>query len=436
MTSENQPGRRPPTINLTATEVENPAAAKDDAAKGVGAEDGAADSVSPQTASEAAPDQKPEAEASPASGGGRSYALIALVGVVVIAAAAGGLWYKGLIPGQTTWSQNVSSDDHAPPPAAAPSTSSTANSDVTARLDKIEHALQTPARQEPAPIPPALTNRLNTTEAQNKSLTDSIAALKQRIDDIAAASQSAAKQAASANAAANAAQSSLKTNVQDSVKEAMHSADQSGALKSDLDALNDRVAGLENAVKALAEKETQAAATTNDQPLRLALAASALRSEVERGAPYQAELAAAKALGADQEAVAALEAFAASGVPSARALANALAALAPELRQSAVTTSDASFLGKLKANAEKLVEFTPINAPPGNDPSSVTARVAIDAEHTDIEAALTDIANLPDKTKPLAADWVKKAQARDAAIAASRRIAEDAMAAMTKPAAP
>ena len=71
----------------------------------------------------------------------------------------------------------------------------------------------------------------------------------------------------------------------------------------------------------------------------------------------------------------------------------------------------------------------------GNDPSAVIARIDIDAARGDIAAALDDIAALPDSAKPLAADWIKKAQARNAAIAAARQIAADALAALSKPAA-
>jgi hypothetical protein len=48
---------------------------------------------------------------------------------------------------------------------------------------------------------------------------------------------------------------------------------------------------------------------------------------------------------------------------------------------------------------------------------------------------LQDIAALPDRIKPLTADWAKKAQAREDAIAASRNISADALAAISKPAA-
>ena len=58
----------------------------------------------------------------------------------------------------------------------------------------------------------------------------------------------------------------------------------------------------------------------------------------------------------------------------------------------------------------------------------------LDAEHADIAAALADISALSDAVKSLAADWVKKAETRQAAIAAARNIAAVALAALGKPA--
>ena len=58
-------------------------------------------------------------------------------------------------------------------------------------------------------------------------------------------------------------------------------------------------------MKALSDNATRQAASADDRAARLTIAAEALRAAVERGAPYQAELAAAKSLGADQSATAA-----------------------------------------------------------------------------------------------------------------------------------
>ena len=212
------------------------------------------------------------------------------------------------------------------------------------------------------------------------------------------------------------------------------SAAQAGVARSDLDALAARIAPLESAVKTLADDIKHETATADDRAARLTVAAEALRATVERGAPYQAELAAAKSLGADPSATAPLEAFAASGVPGAAALARELASLMPALQQAAEpASSNSSFLARLESNAQHLVRITPVDAPPGDDPSSVVTRISVDAAHADIAAALADIAKLPDAAKPLAAAWVEKAQARNAAIAASRKLAADALAALSKP---
>jgi hypothetical protein len=175
-------------------------------------------------------------------------------------------------------------------------------------------------------------------------------------------------------------------------------------------------------------------ASADDRAARTTVAAEALRAAVERGVPYQAELAAVKSLGVEDSALAPLEPFAADGIPSVAVLARELTALTPALvRASGAAPSEDSFLGRLQANAQKLVRVTPVDAPPGDDSGAIIARIDVDARRSDIAAALAEIARLPDAARSLASAWVKKAEAREAAIAASRRIAADALAALGKP---
>jgi hypothetical protein len=142
-----------------------------------------------------------------------------------------------------------------------------------------------------------------------------------------------------------------------------------------------------------------------------------------------------QSLGADHNTTAPLEAYAATGVPHADVLAHELALLVPGLQQATDNSSgDTTFLSKLEANAQHLVRITPVDAPPGDDVTSVIARINIDALRGNIAGALNEIAALPDSAKAIAADWVQKAQAREAAIAASRRIAAEAVAVLGKPA--
>jgi hypothetical protein len=400
MTSEpdSTPRRRPPTIDLTATEVdaEKPAAAPEPAA---------ADARSDTGQQTGAP--------APAPGRPRSAIKLAVAGIVVgaiaVVAIGAGLWFGGYLPPGL-----LPVSPSAQPPNSA------AIADIAARLNKIEGAIanQQQKTAPPSQPDPALVSRLAAAEAATKSLGDSLAALTHRVDDATAAAQNALAQAKSASTAADAAKS----------------AGQSGVARSDLDALAARIAALESAEKTLSDDVKHQSAGADDRVARLTVAAEALRASVERGVPYQAELAAVKSLGADPSATAPLEAFAAAGVPRAAALVHELASLAPALRQAAEpAASNSSFLDRLESNAQRLVRITPVDAPPGDDPASVVTRINVDVAHADIAAALADIAKLPDAAKPLAAAWVAKAQARDAAIAASRKLAADALAALSKP---
>jgi hypothetical protein len=313
----------------------------------------------------------------------------------------GGFWVAGFVPSQQT----------AAP--SAPGVNATSADEVSSRLDKIQQALQAPRPEQ------ALIARVAVAEAQTKSLGDSLAALNRRLDDVAAASQSALAQAKAAAAAAEEAKSAGQTGVQ----------------RSDVDALNNRIAALESAVKSLSADVAHRTPSADDRAARLTVATEGLRAAVERGAPYQAELAAAKSLGADQNVTASLEPFAADGVPNATALAHELSMLTPALLQaSGAAPSQGSFLGRLQANAQKIVRIAPIDVPAGDAASSVIARINADAARGDTAAALADIGRLPEAARALAENWVKKAETREAAIAASRRIAADALAALGRPA--
>jgi hypothetical protein len=444
MTSEpdSKPGRRPPTIELKATEVERPEAT---APTG---ETAAADTPPPESSSPASPNPPSNAGA---GRGLKTYALGAILGAVAMLVIVAALRFTGVIP----YRENA-----APALPAAPESSVGAmqpapnnESALSERLDRLERAFQAQRTEPPQ------SNRTAAAEAQTKALSDSVAALSRRLDDIAATSQSAAKTADAAQATAEAAKSA-RANASQSATQAANDAvskaaseaasqaasqvagqitgqvaSQTSGQKSDLDALTNRLAALESAVKALSENAAHPAEGANDQAARLTIAAEALRAAVERGAPYQAELAAVQSLGVTQDAAAPLAPFAATGVPTPAALAHDLAALTPELRRASEPSSGGStFLGRLEAHAQHLVSITPVDAPAGNEPSAVIARIEADAEHADIAAALTDIAALPETAKPLAADWIDKAKARETAIAASRKIAAAALANLSKPA--
>lgn len=375
--------RRPPTIDLTATEIET------------------------ETPERQAEPGNPKARAG-LNFGGRLVvpAIAAIAGALLTAGLGVGLWLAGIVPPQSATAPNTTRGP-----------SNAVIEQMNARLDKIEAALRAP-RPDSGPV-----SRMSSAEAQSKSLTDSLAALNRRVDDVAVTAKDAL---AHADAAANAAHDAI------TAANTAKGTAQTGVQRSDLDALAARITALENSIKILSATTASQTASAQDRAARAAVAAEALRAVVERGAPYQAELAAMKSLGADHNALAALEPLAASGVPTEAQLAQQLLQITPSLRQaSGPPASRGSFLGRLEDNAKNLVRITPANVPPGDDPSSVIARLDADAARADIKAALADIARLPQSAKSRLEPWVQKANARNAAIAASRRVAADALAALT-----
>ena len=414
--SDSTPRRRPPTIDLTAQEVDTAQASREagEAAESAAGAAGPAPGASTGDAAKdgAAENVAPERSPGNSGRGAMPYVIGAVAGaVVVMVAAAGGFWIAGSVPARQA---AVSSGT----PVAAPS-GGARDAEFSARLDKIEEALQTPHADSDQSA------RLAAADAQARALGEQLAALGRRVDEVAAASQGALSQAKAAAAGVEGA------------KSAAQAAQAAAGQRGDIDALNGRIAALDASVKSLAAELGKRTASADDRVARMTVAAEALRAAVERGAPYQAELAAVTSLGADPNISGPLAPFAADGVPGAAALGRELAALAPAMQRVAVPASaDGSFLARLEAHAQNLVRVTPVDAqsaPSGDDAFSVMARINGEAARADIAGALADIARLPEPARALAADWVKKAQAREAAIAASRRIAADALAALNTP---
>jgi hypothetical protein len=166
--------------------------------------------------------------------------------------------------------------------------------------------------------------------------------------------------------------------------------------------------------------------------VRLALATSALRDAVERGDPFAAELAAARPLAADN-AFAALEPFAATGVPGTAALAQELSALVPALREALnALPAEGGFFERLKASARRLIRIRPVEDTVGDEPAAVIVRIESRAAGADIAGALADLAKLPEGVRAPAKAWIDKAKARNAAVQTSRQLAADAIRALGK----
>jgi hypothetical protein len=293
-------------------------------------------------------------------------------------------------------------------PAAAADTKSI--DALTQRVIKIEDTMsKLPAGEA------GVTERLAAADSAVKSLGVALTTLNRRSDDIAATANQARERAAAAAKAVT----ELQTSVQDAAK--ISSARISPA---ELDAVQKRIVALEQSAKAARAEIAKASAA--DLVARLALSAAALHDVVLSGAPFTNELAQAKALGAGDKALAPLAQFAATGLPTAQSLAHELRVLLPAMvKISGAQTPQAGFLERLQANAGKLVRIRPLDAPPGDDPSAVLARLEVDAAKADIAGALADLGKLADATRAPARAWIEEAKAREAALAAARQFVAD-----------
>jgi hypothetical protein len=263
------------------------------------------------------------------------------------------------------------------------------------------------------------------TAAPDQHLNDRIVALETATRAVPELTQRADAANAAAREAKTRADAAFEAAQKNSTLPAAQAADH-----KEIEALNGRVAALEQATKRAEEKI--AATAGADRVGRLAFLAVALRSTVERGEPFAQELAAVKPL-VDGARLTPLEPFAATGVPRAAALARELSQLSgPMLSAAGTAPRDGGFIDRLQQNAERLVRIRPINEAPGDDPATVIARAEAKAAHGDLSGAIAELKPLPPAVQAPAQPWMKKAEAQIAALAASRALADNAVSALGK----
>lgn len=300
------------------------------------------------------------------------------------------------------------------PPAADPKSVD----DLAGRLVRLETAVAAP---RPPTTDPALVSRLATLEGDLKALSERIGMLTRRNEEFTVLAADARQRSEAAAAALAEATQRI--------------AQLAPSSRGEIEMLMGRIAAIERAAGALeSELRRRGGGETSDHSMRVAVIATVLRAAIERGDPFTSELAAAQALAANPTALAPLQAFAASGAPTAAVLARELLALAPSLLNEAATPArDAGFLERLQASAEKLVRVRPVDEAPGDDPAAVVARIEVRAAQADLAGALAELAKLPAPLRARAQGWIAKAQARNAAVEASQRFAADAVAVLGKP---
>ena len=315
-------------------------------------------------------------------------AISAVTGAVTAALVITAAWYLG-------WSSEAAA------PTAAPPADTAAIDTLTSRVADIESRSARPAATVPDPA----------AAARIEALEKAIASLRGEIADTRAQSQKLASDVS-----------------------AVKSAPRDAAATPDLSAINERLSQIEGATRAeSAEIAQQSNKPADDAALRRVVVASMLDISVRQGEPFGAALTAAKSLAVDAAALKPLDDFAASGVPSAATLSRELLTLVPKLSPPApeTSTTGAGIIDRLQAGAAKLVRIERTDAV-GTDRSAIVARVTAAALRNDSAEARRELNTLAPADRTAAQPWLDKADERDAALAASRQFAADAMAALAK----
>jgi hypothetical protein len=383
-----RPKREPPTIELEATEVS---------------------SETPKAESDARADQEPSgpspASASepisrPASRPVSPWAIAPISGAVAATLVIAVGWVLGWPTVQA--------------PTPVPQLNAAAIDDLTARIAGLETKTGEPAAD------PAAAARSEAVEKAFAALRGEISATRAQADKLASAINE------------------VKSAPRDGTAPAI-----------DLSALNERIARIENATRTqgaeiaqqgakiadikTADAKPADAKPADDVPLRRLVSAALLDVLVRIGDPYVAALNATKSLADNADALNPLDAFAASGVPNVNALCRDLLTIVPKLSpppDNAAATGG-GIVDRLQAGAAKLVRIQRADGV-GDDRGSIVARVTAAALRNDLADARRELNRLQPSDRTAAQAWLDKADARDAALAASRKFAADAMAALAQ----
>jgi hypothetical protein len=199
----------------------------------------------------------------------------------------------------------------------------------------------------------------------------------------------------------------------------------------DLGPLNEKLAGLDALVKstgeaakaqdgrltALEQSVSQLSGKVDAQAsqpkIALAIAASALKAALDRGAPFSAELDTLAAISPNAPELATLRPYAEKGVPTRTEIASQMDAAANAMVTAATPVDqNAGFLQNLMSSAESLVKVRPIGAVEGAGAPETVARMEVAVTQGDYAKALSEYNSLPEAVKAAGADFAGKLKAR------------------------
>jgi hypothetical protein len=264
-----------------------------------------------------------------------------------------------------------------------------------------------------------------------ETIKQALAPVDKRIDGLAGDLDKVKQDAAAATSAAASGGSAAAAALKDmrdrlaKLEEHVAAASKAGATTQTVDALGEKVASLDRAAAAnsdaLGKLEQSVAALggkvaeqANEPHATAAIAASALKSAIDRGGSFAAELDLFAAVAPGTPERGELRALAARGVPTRAQLAAEVGPVAGGMlgagRQAAA--SDGGVVDRLLASARSLVRVRPVGDVEGDGVSARIARFRNAVTGGDLAKAAEEYGALPDKARAAGADFMAGLQAR------------------------
>ena len=152
-----------------------------------------------------------------------------------------------------------------------------------------------------------------------------------------------------------------------------------------------------------------------DKQAARAIAAAAVKSDIDRGVPFTGSLETLVSVAGESESLTALAAYAESGVPTAAQLADGFEATGEAIIVAVTPKPKNDLASRLLAGAKSMVKIKPIAPETGSTPLAVVSQLETSIRTGDLEKASELWETLPDAGKEVSADWHKGVKARIAA---------------------
>lgn len=189
------------------------------------------------------------------------------------------------------------------------------------------------------------------------------------------------------------------------------------ALKTDVDTLRSAIESTAGNGLAVEERVKQIETRLNDrgpeQQIARAIAAAALKAAIDRGGSFETELQTFASVAGDDPAVADLQKFAASGVPSRAELQREFPRVADAMLEAVIQPDpNQGIVDRLLSSAMSVVKVRRVGDVEGDTPEAIVARLEEGLRNGDLQASAREWDALPEPAKAVSRDFRQKLDAR------------------------